>query len=100
MSDEAFDEWITALVEDVIQGEFGYEPGEFALYPVLWRTLFDEGLRPGEAWQKALNVSANARVEDECLKAINYARIRHADERTSDAYRVDMTLTELDELRR
>lgn len=101
MADEvAFDEWIRALDEDVIQGEFGYERGEFTVYPYLWRALYDEGLTPADAWQRALAASANARVEDECLKAINYARIRYEDERAAADYLHEMALTELDELRR
>lgn len=49
-----FDEWITELNLDVIQDEFGYEPGEFTVYPEHWRPLFEEGLTPLQAFQRAL----------------------------------------------
>jgi hypothetical protein len=53
--DEAFDDWCHELDEKVIQAEFGYERGEFTVYPALWRSLYDEGLTPREAWQRALD---------------------------------------------
>ena len=52
---EAFDDWLSELDEKVIQAEFGYEPGEFTVYPALWRSLYDEGLTPQQAWQRALD---------------------------------------------
>jgi hypothetical protein len=52
--DEAFDDWCHELDEKVIQGEFGYAPGEFAVYPALWRDLYDRGLSPSAAWQRAI----------------------------------------------
>jgi len=52
--EEAFDEWIRALQEDVIQDEYGYEPGEFAVYPSLWRPAYDAGRTPREAFELAL----------------------------------------------
>lgn len=55
MEDDKFNEWIAALDEQVIQGEFGYERGEFTVYPDHWRGLFDQGLTPQQAWQRALN---------------------------------------------
>lgn len=75
-----FDEWIRCLDEDVIQGEFGYEPGEFTVYTSHWRPLFNEGLTPREAWQRALDGFANARREADEAKAANYARIVSEDE--------------------
>ena len=73
------DRWIEVLREDVIQGEFGYEPGEFTVYPDLWRPLFKEGLTPGEAWQRALDGFAEQRRLEEKAKADNWARIQRVD---------------------
>lgn len=53
--DEAFDAWIDTLNDDVVQGEYGYEPGEFTVYPELWRPLYDEGLSPAAAFKRALD---------------------------------------------
>jgi hypothetical protein len=75
-----FDEWIRMLDEDVIQGEFGYEDGEFTVYTTHWKPLFDEGLTPREAWQRAIDGYANARRVDDEAKAANYARIVSEDE--------------------
>ena len=50
----SFDAWIAELNEDVIQGEYGYEAGEFSVFPEHWRPLFDEGLSPGDAFKRAL----------------------------------------------
>lgn len=52
--EEAFDEWIRALDEDVIQGDYGYEDGEFTVYPEHWRSMFNEGLTPADAFKRAL----------------------------------------------
>ena len=75
-----FDEWIRQLDEDVIQGEFGYEPGEFTVYTTHWRPLFDEGISPREAWQRALDGHRNARQHEDAERAANYARIVAEDE--------------------
>ena len=53
--DESFDAWIRNLDEGVIQGEHGYERGEFTVFPELWRPLYAEGLTPAQAWQRALD---------------------------------------------
>lgn len=50
-----FECWIATLERDVIQGEYGYEEGEFTVYPSLWRPLFKEGLTPAEAFKRALS---------------------------------------------
>lgn len=52
--DKAFDEWCQKLDEQVIQAEFGYGPGEFTVYPALWRNLYDKGLTPREAWMRCI----------------------------------------------
>lgn len=80
MNDEAFHDWICDLEEDVIQGEFGYEPGEFTVYTSHWRPLYDEGLTPRQAWQRALDGYAQARREADEAKSANYARIVSEDE--------------------
>lgn len=74
-----FDRWIDVLREDVIETEFGYEPGEFTVYPDLWRPLFKEGLTPREAWQRALDGFAEQRRLEEKAKADNWARIQAVD---------------------
>lgn len=64
-----FDRWIDSLNEDVVQGEYGYEPGEFTVYPDEWRALYKEGLTPAQAFKQALDAFAEARREDERAKA-------------------------------
>jgi hypothetical protein len=73
-------EWLRQLDEDVIQGEFGYEPGEFTVYSSHWREPYDQGLTPRAAWQRALDGFANARRDKEDRKIANYARIVSEDE--------------------
>lgn len=53
--------WLQELDGKVIQIEFGYEPGEFAVYADHWRPLFDEGLTPRQAFQRALDAHREAR---------------------------------------
>jgi len=78
-NDEAFEAWWRSLDEDVIQGEYGYEPGEFTVYPEHWRPLYDEGLSPAAAWRRALDAFAEARRDDDRAQAENWARIQAAD---------------------
>jgi hypothetical protein len=78
--EEKFREWIRQLDEDVIQGEFGYEDGEFTIYLSHWRALYDDGLTPSAAWQRALDGFANVRRDEEGRKIENYARIVAEDE--------------------
>lgn len=56
-----FDDWITSLNLDVIQDEYGYEEGEFTVYPDLWFPLFEEGLTPQQAFRRALDAFAAER---------------------------------------
>lgn len=74
-----FDEWITQLGEDVIHGEYGYEPGEFAVYPDHWRPLFQGGLTPQQAFRRALDAFADERKREDEEKAANWQRIQAAD---------------------
>ncbi len=61
MSD--FDDWIEELEFDVIQGKYGFEPGEFAVFPDLWAGKFERGLTPSEAFAEALRDHVEARKE-------------------------------------
>ena len=76
---KSFESWITDLREKVIEDEYGYEPGEFTVYPEQWRPLFDEGLTPEQAFRRALDAFAEEREERERLQAENWARIQAAD---------------------
>lgn len=77
-----FDRWIQILTEDVIEGEFGYEPGEFTVYREHWRPLFREGLTPRQAWQRALDAFAEARNEEDRLRDENWKHIQAEDAAT------------------
>jgi hypothetical protein len=74
-----FQDWIQELDEAVIQGEFGYERGEFTVYASEWRPLFDEGLTPSQAWQRALDALAAERAERDRQQAENWQRIQASD---------------------
>lgn len=64
-----FDEWIDDLEENVVQGEYGYEQGEFTVYPDLWRASFDKGLTPPQAFKIALDAFAEGRKADDEARA-------------------------------
>lgn len=74
-----FCEWIRTLYEDVIQGDYGYEDGEFTVYPNHWRPMWREGLTPQQAFQRALDAHANARREGDEARAANWMRIQAED---------------------
>jgi hypothetical protein len=76
-----FRSWIEALDVEVIQGEYGYEPGEFAVFPEHWRPMYREGLTPLEAFRRALDASAEERREREAHRSENGRRIQEADAR-------------------
>jgi hypothetical protein len=78
-SPEGFDTWIDALTDDVVQDEYGYEPGEYAVYPEAWRPMFLEGLTPSQAFKRALDAHADARREEEAERAANWKRIQAED---------------------
>jgi len=80
----AYKLWLDELEQDVIQGEFGYEPGEFTVYTTHWADLYEEGLTPRMAWQRALDCIANKRRGDDEAKKANYARIVSEDEYVKD----------------
>ena len=74
-----FDAWITELDEDVIQRDYGYERGEFSIYPALWRPMFRKGLTPQQAFKRTLDAFSEARREDDAAQAANWARIQAED---------------------
>ena len=76
-----FDEWIDDLEENVVQAEYGYEPGEFTVYPNLWRSSFDDGLTPSEAFKRALDAFAEGRRKEDEERQRNWERIQAADKR-------------------
>jgi hypothetical protein len=59
-----FDRWIEELRKNVVEGEYGYEPGEFEVYPSEWRALYKEGLSPSQAFRRVLNSFAGARRQE------------------------------------
>ena len=77
-----FREWVLKLEEEVIQGEFGFDPGEFSVHTEHWYPLFRESLTPCEAWQRALNAAAAADQERERKKEENWKRIQAEDAAT------------------
>jgi hypothetical protein len=74
-----FRDWIRQLDEEVIQGEYGYEDGEFTVSPDDWRPLWREGLSPSQAFRRALDSFADARREEDRLKQENWKRIQQAE---------------------
>lgn len=75
-----YDAWLHELEEDVIQGEYGYERGEFTVYSTHWAELYLRGLTPAEAWRRALDGYANQRKAEEAERDANWARIVAADQ--------------------
>jgi len=82
-----FDAWIAELDEDVIQGRYGYEPGEFSVFPEVWRPMFDQGLTPEDAFRRALDAAAEGRAEREQERAENWRRIQAEDAALIAAHR-------------
>jgi len=77
--DEKFRAWIYALDEDVIQGEYGYEPGEFTVYAEHWHEHYMQGLTPQQSFKRALDAFAESRRQEEAERKANAQRIRDAD---------------------
>jgi hypothetical protein len=67
-----FEDWIETLETEVIQEEYGYEPGEFNVTPENWRPLFLEGLSPLDAFKRALNTHCEARKAEEAPSMTTY----------------------------
>lgn len=80
MTQIVFNEWIRELEEDVIQGEFGFEPGEFIVYREHWRPAFREGLTPIAAWNRALAAHKDVADKREKEHRENFDRINADDE--------------------
>jgi len=62
-TEDRFDAWINTMIEDVVEDEYGYEPGEFTVYPEHWRPMFDEGLTPSAAFKRACDARSSSRGE-------------------------------------
>jgi hypothetical protein len=73
----------------VIQGEYGYEPGEFTVYPDLWRPSYKEGLTPSRAFAKGLEAFGDQRAEDDRRRAENWERIKEADRIAVERWRAE-----------
>lgn len=74
-----FNEWLDDLEENVIQGEYGYEPGEFTVFPELWRPAFEEGLTAKTAFDRALKAFDERRKAEEAERKAQWERIQAAD---------------------
>ncbi len=77
--DAAFREWIRVLDEDVIQGDYGYEPGEFTVFAEHWHEHYRQGLTPAQSFKRALDAFAEDRRAREQQKETNWDRIKAAD---------------------
>ncbi|AIB11820.1 hypothetical protein ABAZ39_07375 [Azospirillum argentinense] len=75
----AFRTWLQHLEEDVIQGEYGFEPGEFSVFPEYWRQMFTDGLTPQQAYRRALDAFSAGRDEEDRQRKDNWERIQVAD---------------------
>lgn len=62
-ADPKFREWLRVLDEDVIQGEYGYEQGEFTVYAEHWHEHYRQGLTPAQSFKRALDAFAEDRRE-------------------------------------
>lgn len=87
MARRSFDAWIIELDEQVIQGEYGYEPGEFTVYPEHWRGSFRAGLTPHEAFRQALEAHEEQRREEERQRLDNWQRVQDDDAKAIAEYR-------------
>ena len=77
--DEKFRAWLNVLDEEVVQGEYGYEPGEFTVYSSHWHPMYVEGLTPAEAFKRALDAFAEERREIDRQRKERWAKIQAAD---------------------
>ncbi|GJE54530.1 hypothetical protein [Methylobacterium thuringiense] len=79
MSNKSFSDWIHELDVEVIQGEYGYEEGEFTVYPDHWKPLFREDLTPQQAFRRALDAFGEARRQEDADRKANWERIQAED---------------------
>jgi hypothetical protein len=77
--DANFRDWIHRLDEDVIQGEYGYEPGEFTIFAEHWHEHYTQGLTPEQSFKRALDAFAEDRRQREQERKVNWSRIQEAD---------------------
>ncbi len=61
---QPFGQWITSLNLDVVQDEYGYEEGEFTVFPEHWFPLWKEGLTPQQAFRRAIHPFSKERDND------------------------------------
>lgn len=85
-ADEKFRAWIQVLDEDVIQGEYGYEPGEFAIFAEHWHEHYTQGLTPQQSFKRVLDAFAEDRRQREQARKDNWARIQSADAAQVDRF--------------
>lgn len=71
MEDDSYNNWLTELAEDVIEDEFDYKPGEFAIYLSHWRELYDAGLTPRDAWLRALDGHVNGPADSGLARIVS-----------------------------
>lgn len=77
---EAYLAWLRDLEERVIQGEHGYEPGEFGVYPESWAQMYEDGLTPDAAWRRAMEAHAQARRDEDAAQKARYELIKRDDQ--------------------
>lgn len=71
--------WLTTLEDEVIIEEFGYERGEFTVYPEAWLHLYEEGLTPKAAWQRCLDAHGDRMRAEQEEKRANWERLQRED---------------------
>jgi hypothetical protein len=84
---ETFDDWICELDEEIIQGGYGYERGEFTVYPELWRPAFIAGQTPREAFEASLKAYDDERKRRDREAAERWVQIQRKDAEAIAAYR-------------
>jgi hypothetical protein len=76
-----FRKWMRQLEEDVIQAEYGFEPGEFSVFPSHWRPMYVKGLTPNAAFRKALDALAADREQKDRERKERWSAIQASDAR-------------------
>lgn len=77
--DAKFREWIHVLDEDVIQGEYGYERGEFTIFAEHWHEHYRQGLTPAQSFKRALDAFAEDRRQRDQEQKAKWQSIQAAD---------------------
>lgn len=78
MKPQDFDDWLDEL-ETVILPDFGFEEGEFTVFPEMWRSLYDRKMTPRDAFHLALDAHRKARREEDEARKVNWERIQCED---------------------